>query len=45
VLTTSERRRLEKLAYSRTAEAGLVARVRIVLDAAQGYSNNQIAVR
>lgn len=45
VLTASERRRLEKLAYSRTAEIGLVARVRIVLDAAHGHSNNQIAVR
>ncbi|WP_245718596.1 IS630 family transposase [Nocardia miyunensis] len=41
----SERRRLEKLAYSRTAGIGLVARVRIVLDAAEGYSNNAIAVR
>lgn len=45
VLTASERRRLEKLAYSRTAEIGLVVRVRIVLDAAHGYSNNKIAVR
>ncbi|WP_308163516.1 IS630 family transposase [Nocardia alni] len=41
----SERRRLEKLAYSRTAESGLVVRVRIVLDAARGYSNNTIAAR
>ena len=45
VLTAPQRRRLEKLAYSRTAESGLVVRVRIVLDAARGYSNNQIAVR
>ncbi|MFJ9369757.1 IS630 family transposase [Nocardia sp. NPDC101769] len=45
VLTAPERRRLEKLAYSRTTESGLVVRVRIVLDAARGYSNNQIAVR
>ncbi len=45
MLTVSERRRLEKLAYSRTAESGLVVRVRIVLDAARGYSNNTIAAR
>ncbi|MFI5784056.1 IS630 family transposase [Nocardia sp. NPDC051570] len=45
VLTAPQRRRLEKLAYSRTAAIGLVVRVRIVLDAAHGYSNNTIAVR
>ncbi|WP_327116022.1 IS630 family transposase [Nocardia sp. NBC_01730] len=44
VLTASERRRLEKLAYSRTAGFALVVRVRIVLDAAHGYSN-KIALR
>jgi transposase len=45
VLTASERRRLKKLAYSRTAPFQLVVRVRIVLDAAHGYSNNKIALR
>lgn len=45
VPTASERRRLKKPAYSRTAPHQLVVRVRIVLNAAHGYSNNQIARR
>jgi hypothetical protein len=45
VLTASERRRLKKLARSRTAPYQQVIRVRIVLDAARGYSNNEIARR
>ncbi|MFI9638148.1 IS630 family transposase [Nocardia sp. NPDC051929] len=45
VLTASDRRRLKKLAYSHTAAYQLVVRVRIVLDAAGGYSNNAIARR
>jgi transposase len=45
VLAASERRRLKKLAYSRTAPHQQVVRVRIVLDAAHGYSNARIAVR
>jgi transposase len=45
VLTASERRRLKKLAHSRTASYQQVVRVRIVLDAARGYSNNKIARR
>lgn len=45
VLAASERRRLKKLAYSRTAPYQLVVRARIVLDAAHGYSNNKIAQR
>jgi transposase len=45
VLSACERRRLKNLAYSRTAAYQLVIRVRIVLDAAHGYSNNQIARR
>src|SRR3954447_10549195 len=45
VLTASERRRLKKLAHSRTAPYQQVIRVRIVLDAARGYSNNKIARR
>ncbi|MEV2270869.1 IS630 family transposase [Nonomuraea africana] len=44
-LSASERRRLKKIAYSHTAAYQLVVRVRIVLDAAHGYSNNQIAQR
>jgi transposase len=44
-LTASERRRLKKIAYSHTAAYQLVVRVRIVLDAAHGYSNNTIAQR
>jgi transposase len=45
VLTASERRRLKQLAHSRTAAYQQVLRVRIVLDAAHGYSNNTIARR
>lgn len=45
VLTASERRRLKKLAHSRTAPYQQVIRVRIVLDAAHGYSNAKIARR
>jgi transposase len=45
VLTASERRRLKKLAHSHTASYQQVIRVRIVLDAAHGYSNNKIAQR
>jgi transposase len=45
VLTASQRRRLKKLAHSRTAPYQQVIRVRIVLDAAHGYSNNAIARR
>jgi transposase len=45
VLTASERRRLKKLAHSRTAPYQQVVRVRIVLDAAHGYSNAKIARR
>lgn len=45
VLTASERRQLEKLVYSRTAPYQQVVRARIVLDAARGDSNNQIAHR
>ncbi|MGC4989801.1 IS630 family transposase [Nocardia salmonicida] len=45
VLSTSERRRLEKLAYSRTAPFQQVIRARIVLEAARGYSNNEIVRR
>lgn len=44
-LTASERRRLKKLARSRTAPYQQVIRVRIVLDAACGYSNATIARR
>jgi hypothetical protein len=39
IVTTAERRRLEKLAHSRTAGYQQVIRARIVLDAARGYSN------
>jgi transposase len=45
VLTTAERRRLKQLAYSHTAPYQRVIRVRIVLDAAHGYSNAHIARR
>lgn len=44
-LTTAERRRLTMLAYSRKAPYQHVVRVRIVLDAARGDSNAQIARR
>lgn len=44
-LTGSERRRLTKLASSRTAAHQQVIRARIVLDAADGCSNAQIARR
>ncbi|MFD8098199.1 hypothetical protein ACFV24_01565 [Nocardia fluminea] len=39
------RRQLEKLAYSHTAGYQLVIRVRIVVDAAGGFSNNAIVRR
>jgi hypothetical protein len=42
-LTASERRGLKKLACSRTVPCQQVIRVRIVLDAACGYSNAKIA--
>ena len=42
-LTVSDRRRLTTLAYSHTAPYQQVIRVRIVLDAARGDSNAQIA--
>jgi hypothetical protein len=45
VLAAAERRRLKQLAYSHTAPYQQVIRVRIVLDAAHGYSNNTIAQR
>ncbi|WP_329081404.1 MULTISPECIES: helix-turn-helix domain-containing protein [unclassified Streptosporangium] len=45
VLTAAERRRLKQLSHSRTAPFQQVVRVRIVLDAALGYSNNTIARR
>ncbi|SFJ17719.1 Transposase [Streptosporangium canum] len=45
VLAASERRRLKKLAYSRTAPYQQVVRIRIVLDAAHGYANARIALR
>lgn len=44
-LTTAERRRLTTLAYSRKAPYQQVVRGRIVLDAARGDSNAQIARR
>lgn len=44
VLAAAERRRLKQLAYSRTAPYQLVIRVRIVLDAAHGYSNAKISL-
>jgi transposase len=44
-LTVCERRRLTTLAYSHTAPYQQVIRVRIVLDAARGDSNAQIARR
>jgi transposase len=44
-LTASERRQLNKLAYSHTAPYQQVIRVRIVLDAARGHSNAQLARR
>ncbi|MEU8110576.1 IS630 family transposase, partial [Nonomuraea muscovyensis] len=45
VLSAAERRRLKQFAYSHTAPYQLVVRVRIVLEAAHGYSNNKIAQR
>lgn len=45
VLAATERRRLKQLAYSRTSPFQLVIRARIVLDAANGYSNNRISRR
>ena len=45
VPSAAERRRLKKLAYSRTAPYRQVVRVRIVLDAAHGYSSAKIARR
>ncbi|WP_206061740.1 helix-turn-helix domain-containing protein [Nonomuraea basaltis] len=44
-LTATDRHRLKHLAYSQTAAYRLVIRVRIVLDAAHGYSNAAIARR
>ena len=44
-LTAAERRRLTKLACSRTAPYQQVIRVRIVLDASRGYANAKIARR
>jgi transposase len=45
ILTTAERHRLKKLAYSHTAGYQQVIRVRIVLDAARGYSNAEASRR
>jgi transposase len=45
VLTAAERKRLKQLSHSHTAPFQQVLRVRIVLDAAHGYSNNTIARR
>ncbi|WP_370025670.1 helix-turn-helix domain-containing protein [Planotetraspora sp. GP83] len=45
ILSATERRQLKQIAYSRTAPYQLVIRVRIVLDAAHGYSNATIARR
>ena len=44
-LTAAERHQLKRLAYSHTAAYQQVIRVRIVRDAAHGYSNTKIAVR
>ncbi|MFD0480277.1 helix-turn-helix domain-containing protein [Nonomuraea thailandensis] len=44
-MTASERRRLKKLAHAHTVPYQQVVRVRIVLDAAHGYSNARIALR
>jgi transposase len=44
-LTAAERRRLKALAYSHTAPYQQVIRVRIVRDAAHGYSNAKISRR
>ncbi|WP_204041357.1 helix-turn-helix domain-containing protein [Acrocarpospora phusangensis] len=44
-MTAAERRRLKKLAHSHTAPYQQVIRIRIVLDAAHGYSNARIALR
>jgi hypothetical protein len=43
--TAAERRRLTKLACSRTAPCQQVIRVRIVLDASRGYASATIARR
>jgi hypothetical protein len=45
ILTAAERRRLEKLAYSRAAGYQQVIRARIVLDAACGYPDAEISRR
>jgi transposase len=45
ILAAAERRRLKKLACSRTAGYQQVIRVRIVLDAARGYSSAEISRR
>ncbi|MFC4016321.1 IS630 family transposase [Nonomuraea purpurea] len=45
ILTATERRRLKQIAFAHSAPYQLVIRVRIVLDAAHGYSNNAIARR
>lgn len=44
-MCAAERRQLKQIAYSHTAPYQLVIRVRIVLDAAHGYSNATIARR
>jgi transposase len=44
-LTATERRQIKQLAYSHTAGYQQVIRVRIVLDAAGGYSNAKISRR
>ena len=45
ILSTAERRRLEKLAHSHTGGYQQVIRARIVLDAARGHSNAEISRR
>ncbi|MGV9386695.1 helix-turn-helix domain-containing protein [Nonomuraea sp. NPDC003707] len=45
IVTAAERRQLKKLAHSHTAPYQQVVRIRIVLDAAHGYSNARIALR
>ena len=45
ILTTAERRRLEKLAHSHTGGCQQVIRARIVLDATRGHSNAEISRR
>jgi transposase len=44
-LTATERRRLKQVAYSHTTAYQQVIRVRIVLDAAHGYSNAKVSRR